>query len=60
MPFNPDLNIQAQEVLISRKMKKSFDSKICFNNILVYPNEKLDVFYNILINVQINAKNRCH
>ena len=32
MPFNPDLNKQAQEVVFSRKLNKSSYPKIFFNN----------------------------
>ena len=33
---NPDLNKQAQEVIFSRKLNKSSDPKIFFNNALVF------------------------
>ena len=32
MSFNPDLNKQAQEMIFSRKLKKSPHPKIYFNN----------------------------
>ena len=35
MSFNPDLNKQAQEVIISRKLNESSHPKIVFNNALV-------------------------
>ena len=35
MPFNPDLNKQAQEVIFSKKMIKSSHPKISFNNVPV-------------------------
>ena len=36
MSFNPDLNKQAQEVIFSRKLKKSSHPKIFFNNAPVF------------------------
>ena len=36
MSFNPDLNKQAQEVIFSRKLSKSFHPKIIFNNAPVF------------------------
>ena len=32
MSFNPDLNKQAQKVVFSRKLNKSYDLKIFFND----------------------------
>ena len=36
MPFNSDLNKQAQEVIFSRKLNKSSHPKIFFNNAPVF------------------------
>ena len=45
MSFNPDLNKETQEIIFLRKMKKSFHSENCFNNISVgiYLNKKLNI-----------------
>ena len=36
MPFNPDQNKQAQEVIFSRKITKSFYSQICSNDMPIF------------------------
>ena len=55
--FNLNLNKEAQEVIFSRTMTKSFHLEIYFNNTLdSYLNEKLNSYYLTLVrNVQINA-----
>ena len=62
MSSNPDLNKQAQEVIILQAMIKSFRSHVSFNIILgIYLNEKMNFHYHVLVrNVQINARNKCH
>ena len=62
MSSNPDLNKQAQEVIILQAMIKSFHSHISFNIILgIYLNEKMNFHYHVLVmNLQINARNSCH
>ena len=62
MSSNPDLNKQAQEVIILQVMIKSFHSHISFNIILgIYLNDKMNFHYHVLVrNLQINARNRCH
>ena len=36
MLLDQDLNKQAQEVILSRKMSKSFSQQICFDNVSMF------------------------
>ena len=48
MSSNPDLNKQAQEVIILQAMIKSFRSHVSFNIILgIYLNEKMNFHYHV-------------
>ena len=60
MTFNPDLNKQAQEVIVNDSDKiisLKYISRIILG---IYLNEKLNFYCYILVrNVQINTKNGC-
>ena len=59
VPFNPILNKNAQKAIFSRKMTKSFDSQICFNNKYNCTNLTFEFLLIYLVkNIQLNARNR--